>query len=137
MIPDLRIVVDHLPHAPIPTEKTANDAYWSDLRTLAQNPRVFVKLSEIPVLLDGKLVTDLKFYQAGLDRLWEIFGEDKCFYGSDWPNSDHVASYTQTFDIVRDFISPKGPAVTAKFFSKNSMAAYRWRPRLPSQSFTS
>jgi len=134
-VPDLRIVVDHLPHAILPAEKAASDAYWSDLRTLGQSPRVFAKLSEIPVRLNGELVTDVKFYEPGLDRLWEIFGEDKCLYGSDWPNSDHVASYALTLDIVRGFISPKGAAVAAKFFSKNSMAAYRWRPRLPKQSF--
>jgi predicted TIM-barrel fold metal-dependent hydrolase len=134
-VPDLKIVVDHLPHATVPTEKAASDAYWSDLRTLSQNPHVFVKLSEIPVQLNGKLETDFHFYQAGLDQLWGIFGEDKCLFGSDWPNSDHVATYTQTLDIVRDYISRKGPIVSAKFFSKNSIAAYKWRPRLPNQSF--
>jgi predicted TIM-barrel fold metal-dependent hydrolase len=135
-VPDLRIVVDHLPHAIVPTEKAASDAYWSDLRKLSQNPNVFVKLSEIPVQLNGKLVTDFHSYQAGLDQLWDIFGEDKYLFGSDWPNSDHVATYTQTLDIIRDYISRKGPATSAKFFSKNSIAAYKWRPRLPSQSFS-
>ncbi len=135
-VPELKIVVDHLPHATAPTEKAASDAYWSDLRTLSQNPHVFVKLSEIPVRLNGKLETDFHSYQAGLDQLWDIFGEDKCLFGSDWPNSDHVATYTQTLDIVRDYISRKGPAVSAKFFSKNSIAAYKWRPRRANQSFS-
>lgn len=135
-VPNLKIVVDHLPHAAISADKAASDAYWSDLRTLAQNPHVFVKLSEIPVQLNGKLVNDLHTYQAGLDQLWDIFGEDKCIFGSDWPNSDHVATYTQTLDIIRDYISRKGPAASAKFFSKNSIAAYKWLPRLPNQSFS-
>jgi predicted TIM-barrel fold metal-dependent hydrolase len=135
-VPGLRIVVDHLPHATIPEEKPARDAYWSDLRTLSQNPHVFVKLSEIPIRLAGTLVTDFRSYQAGLDQLWDIFGEDKCLYGSDWPNSDHVATYAQTLDIVRDYISRKGATVMAKFFSKNSVVAYKWRARLPSQSLS-
>lgn len=135
-VPDLKIIVDHLPHAAIPAEKAASDAYWSDLKTLSQNSHVFVKLSEVPVQHDGKVVTDFHSYQAGLDQLWDIFGEDKCLFGSDWPNSDHVATYTQTLDIIRDYISQKGPAALAKFFSKNSIAAYKWRPRLPNQSFS-
>ncbi len=136
-VPDLKIVVDHLPHAVAPAEKAASDAYWwSDLRTLSQNPHVFVKLSEIPAQRDGKLVTDFHSYQLRLDQLWDIFGEDKCLFGSDWPNSDHVATYTQTLDIIRDYISRKGPAVSAKFFSKNSIAAYKWHARLPNQSFS-
>ena len=44
-VPDLRIVIDHLPRAPVPVEPAARDAYWADLRALAQNPNVFVKLS--------------------------------------------------------------------------------------------
>lgn len=54
-IPDVTIVIDHLPHGPIPTEAAARAAYEADLRALAQRPRVFVKLSEIPVLANGKL----------------------------------------------------------------------------------
>ena len=38
-VPDLRIVIDHLPHAPVPTEKDAQDQYWANLRLLAGSPR--------------------------------------------------------------------------------------------------
>ena len=133
-VPDLRIVVDHLPHATLPEAQTDLDRYWSRLRTLSQSPRVFVKLSEIPVRVDGRLITDPRSYQAGLDAIWSLFGEDKCLYGSDWPNSDHVATYAETLAIVRDFVSRKGPAAIAKFFWRNSTVAYQWRPRLPNQS---
>src|SRR5271170_4151956 len=44
-LPDLRIVIDHLPTARVPTEAAARDEYWSLLRHLAQNKNVFVKLS--------------------------------------------------------------------------------------------
>jgi L-fuconolactonase len=135
-VPDLRIVVDHLPHATIPADKPAQDAYWADLRTLSRHPHLFIKLSEIPVQLNGKLVTDPRSYQERLDRLWDLFGEDRCLYGSDWPNSDHVATYSQTFVIIRGYITRKGPAAMTKFFAKNSIAAYKWRPRLPNQSFS-
>jgi predicted TIM-barrel fold metal-dependent hydrolase len=132
--PDLRIVIDHLPHATVPADRAARDEYWSKLRTLSQNPTVFVKLSEIPVLENGKLIADPHFYQPGLDELWSIFGEDKCLFGSDWPNSDHIATYTQTLTIIRNYISSKGPVAMSKFFQKNSFSAYKWRPRLPDQS---
>lgn len=135
-VPDLRIVVDHLPHATIPVDKPARDSYWADVRTLSQNPRVFIKLSEIPVQLNGKLVIDSSSYQAKLDQLWDLFGMDRCLFGSDWPNSDHVATFGQTLTIVRDYISRKGPAAANKFFRTNSIAAYKWRARLPDQSFS-
>src|SRR5580658_1963727 len=46
-LPELRIVIDHLPSARVPSEAAAHDEYWSLLRHLAQNKNVFVKLSEV------------------------------------------------------------------------------------------
>lgn len=132
-VPGLRIVVDHLPHAQAPAEQAARDQYRANLRSLAQNPGVYVKLSEIPVIANGKLVTDPSFYRDALDRIWDVFGEDHIFFGSDWPNSDHVASYADTLAIVRGYISQKKPAAQEKYFWKNSIAAYKWHGRMPDQ----
>jgi predicted TIM-barrel fold metal-dependent hydrolase len=132
-VPDLRIVIDHLPHAPVPTEKEAQDEYWANLRLLAGSPRVFVKLSEIPVRVNGKLMTDPHFYQASLDAIWDIFGEDHILYGSDWPNSEHVATYAQTLAIVRGYVARKDAGAREKFFWKNSIAAYKWARRKSNQ----
>jgi L-fuconolactonase len=132
-IPELRIVVDHLPHAIMPTDWTGRDAFWADLRALAQSPQVFVKLSEIPVRENGALLINPNRYSNQLDALWEVFGEDRVLFGSDWPNSDHVASYAQTFAVVRAYIDKKSPEARRKFFWKNSISAYQWRPRRPDQ----
>jgi len=132
-VPDLRIVIDHLPHAEVPKDETARKEYCSNLRLLAKSPNVFVKLSEIPVLANGSLVTDVGFYKGALDAIWEVFGENRILFGSDWPNSDHVASYEQTLSIVRAYIAQKSPAVSEKFYWRNSIAAYRWHRRRSDQ----
>jgi L-fuconolactonase len=132
-VPDLRIVIDHLPHAPVPSESVARMEYWANLRRLAQSPHVFVKLSEIPVIVNGKLITNRDFYKGSLDAIWDIFGEDHILFGSDWPNSDTVAPYAETFAIVNGYISQKSTAVREKFFWKNSIAAYKWHRRKPDQ----
>lgn len=132
-IPDLRIVIDHLPSSPIPTTTTGRDDYWSLLRQLGDTPRVFIKLSEIPVRVHGVVPNNDAFYKAKLDAIWDIFGEDHILYGSDWPNSDHLATYAETLAIVRDYVAPKGQRVSEKFFWKNSVAAYGWHRRLPGQ----
>jgi predicted TIM-barrel fold metal-dependent hydrolase len=132
-VPGLRIVIDHLPHAPIPAEPAARDEYWANLRRLAAMPGVFIKLSEIPVVQGGKLIRDPAFYRAPLDAIWDVFGEDRILFGSDWPNSDSVAPLADTMAIVRGYISTKSPAAQEKYFWKNSIAAYRWRPRRPDQ----
>lgn len=132
-VPGLRIVIDHLPHAPIPTDKTARDEYWSNLHRLARNPAVYVKLSEIPVVKDGKLITELQFYKEPLDAIWEVFGDDHIIFGSDWPNSDQVAPYADTLSIVRSYMVGKSATAREKYYSKNSAAAYKWHRRKPDQ----
>ena len=131
-VPELRIVIDHLPTAPVPSEAAARDEYWSHLRHLAQNKNVFVKLSEV---LAARIeeAGGPSFCDDRLGSLWDIFGEDHVLYASDWPNSEHHANYLQTISVVRDFVGKKGHQASEKFFWKNSVAAYRWHRRQADQ----
>ena len=128
-VPELRIVIDHLPNATLPSEAGALKQYWANLRELGGNSRVFVKLSEIPVKVDGRVPTDVAYYRHKLDAIWEIFGEDRILFGSDWPNSDHITSYGETFGLVRRYVEEKGERAKEKYFHGNSVVAYRWRAR--------
>lgn len=132
-IPELRIVVDHLPQALPPVEPAARKAYEQDLRSLSQRKNVFVKGSEVLRQVDGKVPTDLDTYKPWLDEIWETFGEDRMLFGSDWPNSDHLSTYKGTYDIIRQYVSPKGPRASEKFFWRNSTVVYRWRQRSATQ----
>jgi L-fucono-1,5-lactonase len=125
-VPNLRVVVDHLPQLDPPTEEPARDAYKSSLRELGNRPQVYVKVSEVLRRVDGRVPTDLSFYKARLDELWEIFGRNRLLYGSDWPNSDKWGTYPQVLSIVRDYFTSKGRAAAEKYFWKNSVEAYRW-----------
>jgi L-fuconolactonase len=132
-VPELRIVIDHLPQAPPPADHAARKSYEQDLRALSQRSNVFVKGSEVLRQVNGKVPEDLDFYKPWLDEIWEIFGEDRLLYGSDWPNSDHLAAYASTFDIVWRYMSLKARPAQEKFFWKNSTVVYRWRKRSASQ----
>jgi predicted TIM-barrel fold metal-dependent hydrolase len=132
-VPNLRVVIDHLPQLDPPTESAARGALLSDLRELGKRPQVFVKVSEVLRRVSGQVRDDLKFYRARLDELWDIFGQNRLIYGSDWPNGDLWAPYQTIFNLVHEYFSAKGPDVQAKFFWKNSIAAYRWVKRDQSQ----
>jgi L-fucono-1,5-lactonase len=132
-VPDLRIVVDHLPHSPIPTDKSDLKKYLADLNHLAKNPNVFIKLSEIPAIVNQKVSLDPEYYREHLDGIWNIFGEEHILFGSDWPNSDHVVGYSETLTLVREYMAHKTLASREKFFWRNSLAAYRWHRRSPDQ----
>ncbi len=132
-IPALRVVIDHLPQLEPPTDSRARSALQTNLRELGKRPQVFVKVSEVLRNVGGRVSLDLNFYRPRLDELWDIFGPDRLMYGSDWPNSDHWAPYTQVLNVVRDYFISKGTTVAEKFFWRNSSAAYRWVKRETNQ----
>jgi predicted TIM-barrel fold metal-dependent hydrolase len=132
-VPELRIVLDHLPHADAPTEPAALKAYEDNLRQLAARPTIFVKGSEIVRRIDGRVSLDAASYKTSLDRIWDLFGEGRIFFGSDWPNSDTLATYDDTFGVAQRYISTRSAAAQQKYFWKNSIAVYRWKPRSAAQ----
>lgn len=127
MAPDLRVVIDHLPFREwnkdnVPKMREA-------LKEVAQLPEVYVKISDVPRKVDGRLVEDAEYYRPVLDALWSLFGPDRAIYGSNWPVSDLVAPYDQMYKIVSQYFANKSDARRQKFFWKNSLAAYSWVPR--------
>jgi predicted TIM-barrel fold metal-dependent hydrolase len=133
-VPELRIVIDHLPGMAPPTEPAARQALDATLRELGKRPQVYVKVSAVARQVDGKVPTDVNFYKSRLDPIWETFGEDRLLFGSDWPNSaGNWVSLADALKIVRDYFAAKGRAASEKYFWKNSVAAYHWIKRDPSQ----
>jgi predicted TIM-barrel fold metal-dependent hydrolase len=132
-VPDLKIVIDHLPKIVVPADAKSKAAYTAAVRTLASRPKVFVKVSAVLNKVNGKTVTDLAQYKSKIDFLYDSFGQDRLLYGSDWPNSETVGNYAQVFNIVKTYFDAKGPAVAEKYFWKNSIAAYNWVHREKAQ----
>ena len=132
-VPELRIVLDHLPHADAPAESSARKIYEDNLRELARRPNIFVKGSEIVRRIDGRVALDISAYKQSLDQLWDLFGEDRIFFGSDWPNSDTLANYDDTFGVAQRYIATRSETAQQKYFWKNSISVYKWQPRTAAQ----
>ncbi len=130
-VPTLRIVLDHLP-ALDPTEAD-RAAYDRALQEIAKRPQIFVKLSEIIHRVNGQVSTELGTYRARLDALMSVFGEDRVLFGSDWPNSDGVAAVDKVFAVAKEYFLAKPRPVAEKYFWRNSVTAYKWVKRAPSQ----
>lgn len=130
-VPNLRVVIDHLPA--FEPDRAAMASYEAALRELKARPQIFTKLSEVIHTVDGKTRTDLPAHKARLDHLYEIFGEDRVLFGSDWPQSDSVASVDQVVGIVKAYFATKPRAAQEKYFWRNSVKAYKWVRRAPSQ----
>jgi predicted TIM-barrel fold metal-dependent hydrolase len=120
-VPNLRIVIDHLPQLAEPAD--------ANLRELGKRPQVYAKVSEVLQRVNGRVPLDLAEYKPKLDEIFGIFGEDRVLYGSDWPNCDNWAPFGAGFGIVREYFMAKGTAVAEKYFRTNSAKAYRWQNR--------
>ncbi|TDE15650.1 amidohydrolase family protein [Dyadobacter psychrotolerans] len=129
LVPDLKIIIDHLPQMNIPADKQIKNNYEADLRLLGQSPKVYVKISEVLRRVNGQIPTELDFYRERLDELFTTFGEDRLLYGSDWPNSDQWLPFETGLNLVREYFMEKGQTAAEKYFWKNSVAAYNWRKR--------
>ena len=129
-VPNLRIVIDHMPSL-VPLKDKAAQAKWeSQVRELAKRPQVFAKVSEVlHAAPDEKVTYDLASHRAKIDFMWDAFGADRLIYGSDWPNSEQVGNYSQVISVVREYFVAKGRDAAEKFFWKNSVHAYQWKKR--------
>ena len=132
-VPTLRVVLDHLPALPMPETAAERATLDTMLRELGARRQVFVKLSAIIHDVKGQIATDVGSYQAWLDRLMDVFGEDRVIFGSDWPNSDGVAPIDKVFAMATAYFAGRTTAAREKYFWRNSVAAYKWVRRDPSQ----
>jgi predicted TIM-barrel fold metal-dependent hydrolase len=125
-VPDLRIVVDHMPFD-APDTEAGKSAAERVLREIGDRPQVFSKVSNVLRRVDDRLLKNTNHYRPMLDELWDVFGADRLVYGSNWPVSDKVGPYEVVFKVVREYFATKGQDASEKYFWKNSKIAYRWR----------
>lgn len=131
-VPDLRIIVDHLPVME-PKPEEASD-YAAVLKEIHDRPNVFVKLSEILHRVNDEVALDLGSHRARLDYLMGVFGEDRVLFGSDYPNSVGTATLEQVVGLVKEYFATKPRAVAEKYFWRNSARCYKWIKRTANQT---
>jgi len=128
-IPNLRIMLDHLPSFdPTPEQQKAYDTV---LKEIHGRPNIYAKLSEIDHR--SMKARGLSAHKARLDQLMESFGEDRVVFGTDWPNSWGTATPAEIVDIARAYFATRSRAAAEKYFWKNSLAFYKWKKRADNQ----
>ncbi len=98
-LPDLPMVIDHLAKPNIRERQL--DEWLPHFRAAGQFPNVFCKLSGMITEADWRewKADDLKPYvQSAL----EIFGPNRCMFGSDWPVCNLAGSYGEVKQALVD-----------------------------------
>jgi predicted TIM-barrel fold metal-dependent hydrolase len=131
-VPDLRIIMDHLPSFdPTPENR---QAYEAVVKEMAMRPNIFVKLTEVyHPKADGTIIKDYDVLRDRLEYLYGAFGEDRVIFGSDYPNSYGVATIPEEVGLMKRFFSTKPREAAEKYFWKNSARVYKWIKRTADQ----
>ena len=104
LVPNLRVVIDHLPQLEPPVEQAAHRAYEANLRELGKRPQVYVKISEVLRRVDGRVPEDLKFYRRG----WTSSGNFRrgpAALRQRLAEQRSWAPYPQVLKIVREYFT--------------------------------
>jgi L-fucono-1,5-lactonase len=112
---DLRFILDHVGKPPFGTSPMA--AWRDGLAQIAQLPNLFCKLS-------GLLTEtpDLATAKDAIREAVELFGPERCMFGSDWPVCLLAAGYADSLDLVRSAIAPE---VVPVVLAETAARAYR------------
>ncbi|MFQ3592439.1 MAG: amidohydrolase family protein [Gemmataceae bacterium] len=120
--PSLHLVIDHLAKPEIRLGRMDN--WLPHLKNAAKCPNIYVKLSGMVTEADWKQwkPTDLKPYvHAALD----LFGPQRCMYGSDWPVCELAATYEQQFAALNEILPPMDAEDRGWVFGETARKFYR------------
>lgn len=132
-IPNLRIIMDHLPaFDPTPEGRAGYEAV---IKEMAAHPNIFVKLSEVyhPRTDTRQVVGDYIPLHDRLEYLYGMFGEDRVIFGTDYPNSYGVATISEEVGLMKKFFSTKTRAQAEKYFWRNAARIYKYVKRASNQ----
>lgn len=117
-IPGLRLVLDHLNWPPIASGEKFGE--WGDLiKVAAQHKNLYAKISGLGTASGNFQYRSTAGIQPYVAFAIELFGSRRCFCGSDWPVSMLAATYTQTWNQVKNMIQQLLPGAERNqvFFS--------------------
>ncbi|HET9955425.1 MAG TPA: amidohydrolase family protein [Polyangiaceae bacterium] len=120
-VPKLTVVLNHL-------GKTCFDdpeqELWQTLRRLASYRNVVAKVSGL--LEDAPLDSRSELvYRAGVRRCYEVFGEERLVFGSNWPVTLRYASLEELFRFALELLHSLPATAASAVLLHNAQRVYR------------
>ncbi len=119
---DMRFVLDHISK---PEIRNGGFNEWAaPIRQFRGRHNVWCKLSGMVTEANWQTWTpkDLKPY---VHEVVDIFGTDRCMFGSDWPVCLVAGSYDRVMDALQECVEDLSEADRQKVFGLNAIEAYR------------
>jgi L-fuconolactonase len=124
--PQVTFVLDHLGKPDIRQQR--REPWFNDMTTLARYANVVVKLSGLTTEADHQhwRPAEIAPYLA---HAIEVFGPDRCMFGSDWPVATLATSYLRWVELVLDAIDELPEAQRTSVLGGTATRIYRLTPR--------
>ena len=122
-LPGLPMVIDHLAKPRIGQQVT--DDWLPHLREAARHPNVYCKLSGMVTEADWQhwQPNDLRPY---VEPALELFGPERCMYGSDWPVCELAATYGQVHAALAELLGDLSTHETDRIFGGTAAEFYKF-----------
>ena len=135
-VPGLTIVMNHVAQKPLTLD--VEDEWVADMEAAAAVDTIYIKVSDVHRLSTAAMEgawpvqfpaeTDPDAYTAVLETLWELFGEDRLIFGTNWPVSEVGGAEQDTIElqiqILESFLAGKGAEARNKIMHDNAMGVY-------------
>ena len=119
--PDTPLILNHA-GMPVDRDPAGLEAWRTGMRTLAQQPNVFTKIS-------GLAMMDWHWTTASLRpfvlETIETFGVDRCLFASNFPTDKLFGSFERQFGAYRNIVSEFSASERARMFATNAERVYR------------
>lgn len=123
--PGTRFVVDHCGNMPVTsTDKQLRKQWQSGMKAAAALENTVCKISGIVVTAekDKWKPADLA---PNINFCLETFGEDRCYFGGDWPVCTLKSSFAQWVGALKEIVADRSPRFHRQLFHDNAVKFYR------------
>lgn len=96
--PALRLIVDHL-GANLFSPLGHRFDHWQEVRRLHSFENVYLKVSALPEATGERF--PFPAAQERIREVYELFGPDRLMWGSNYPLTTRVCTYTEAVDLIR------------------------------------
>jgi len=120
--PELKIIIDHLAKPPIKEKKM--EEWRAAMARCAQYPNVYAKVSGLNTAADWNhwSAADLQPY---IDAAIELFGAERCMFGSDWPVAILAGDYAKVWRETNEALRGRSQAEVDAVLGGTAQRVYR------------
>ena len=117
----LAVVLEHIGW-PLSDDLDTHAAWRKEMAALAARPNAHCKLSGLPMFVHR---ADLDIFRRYLDDCIDLFGAERCMFGSNFPVDMSYVSFAEIFEIFEAVAADRSPREADLLFGGTAERIYR------------